>query len=62
MFEGAQQQVGDKGAHDLHRQGILTVAAGQSHLLDIKNNQLEHIIRANAMNYPAASCGVSKSK
>jgi hypothetical protein len=24
MFEGAQQQVGNKGAHDLHRQGILT--------------------------------------
>src|SRR5919197_22131 len=26
MFEGAQQQVSDKGAHDLHGQGILAVA------------------------------------
>ena len=37
MFEGAQQQVGDKGADDLHRQGILTFpdrALDLEHLLD----------------------------
>ena len=37
MVEGAQQQVGDKGAHALHGQGILTVAEQTldlEHLLD----------------------------
>ena len=37
MFEGAQQHIGDKGAHDLHRQGILTFpdrALDFEHLLD----------------------------
>jgi hypothetical protein len=37
MFEGAQQQVGDKDAHDLHRQGILTFTERTlelEHLLD----------------------------
>jgi hypothetical protein len=26
MFESAQQQISDKGTHDLHGQGILAVA------------------------------------
>ena len=37
MFESAQQQIGDKGTHDLHGQGILAVAEGAldlEHLLD----------------------------
>ena len=37
MFEGAQQQSGDKGAHDLHGQGILTFpkrALDLEHLLN----------------------------
>ena len=37
MVEGAQQQIGDKGADDLHRQGILTIAERAlefEHLLD----------------------------
>ena len=28
LFESAQQQIGDKGTHDLHGQGILAVAEG----------------------------------
>src|ERR671923_516800 len=37
MFEGAQQHIGDTGADDLHRQGILTFpdrALDLEHLLD----------------------------
>src|SRR5205823_14718136 len=37
MFESAQQQIGNKGADDLHRQGILTFpdrALDLEHLLD----------------------------
>jgi hypothetical protein len=37
MFEGAQQQISDKGTHDLHGQGILAVAERAldlEHLLD----------------------------